>query len=317
MIHQTPKILEVKTADFEPLIWHGYSTLLKTQKKEVTDEYLNDILTMLDYVIYCLNHAAATSREIADEPRLYESLGRNLVVMTWHRRCLLNLIESRTGNRPSLVKKAYESFTETLEIANGMPDVLAGARLCTRLLMSALRAGIYYCSDKQVREVVLMMHERDLDYDVSMEDFLGRYVGEPDVFEPSAEVANIVFDLCFQSFPKEPVEVQNAPRWVDVCDADDIREGGLKLVKVNGWIEILLAKVEGHLYAIENICTHERGFLSDGVLFSTTISCIDHLAKFDLKTGRVLTQPHHGRARPLAVFPTRVENNRVMVGLWL
>jgi len=316
MTEQVPKIAEVKATDFEPVAWYGYVTLLKTRKKEFVDQYLNDLLTMLDYVIYCLNHAAASSREIADEPRLYETLGRILVVSTWHRRCLLNLIEYRTGSRPKLVRTAYDAFNKTLETAEDMADVLAGARLCIRLLFSAVRAGIYYCPDRAIRDVLLMINERDLDYDVAMEDFIGKYVGEPDVFEPSKDVANIVLDVCLQHFPQEPVETLPPPRWVDVCDIDELSEGGLKLVNADGWMEILLAKVDGKIYAVENICTHERGFLSDGITLGTSISCIDHLAKFDLRTGRVLTQPHHGRARPLAVFPTQVEKNKVRVGLY-
>jgi 3-phenylpropionate/trans-cinnamate dioxygenase ferredoxin subunit len=316
MTEQIPRILEVRASDFEPVIWHGYTTLLKTQKKVFIDQYLKGILSMLDYAIYCLNHAAADSKEIADEPRLYETLGRILVVLTWHRRCVLNLIEGRTGVRPSLVKRAYDAFRKTLEMAKSIADLLAGARLCIRMLMTAVRAGIFYCSDRNVRDVLLVINERDLDYDVALEDFLGKYTGEPDVFEPSRDVVNIVLDVCFQDFPQEPVSDLAQPKWVEVCGAEELHEGGTKLFKINGWVEVLLAKVDGKIHAVENICTHERGFLSDGIVLGNSISCIDHLAKFDLRTGRVLTQPHHGRARPLAVFPTRVENNRIMLGLY-
>jgi hypothetical protein len=43
MNEQIPRILEVRASDFEPVIWHGYTTLLKTQKKVFIDQYLNGI----------------------------------------------------------------------------------------------------------------------------------------------------------------------------------------------------------------------------------------------------------------------------------
>jgi 3-phenylpropionate/trans-cinnamate dioxygenase ferredoxin subunit len=118
-------------------------------------------------------------------------------------------------------------------------------------------------------------------------------------------------------FPQEPVAELPPLRWVAVCREDEIPAPiGTKLVVVDGWLELLIVRSDTEFYAVENVCTHEGGWLSDGLLYPPhMISCIDHLAKFDVRTGEVLTQPHHGLARPLATFPVKVERGKVFVGL--
>jgi len=70
--------------------------------------------------------------------------------------------------------------------------------------------------------------------------------------------------------------------------ADEIAEGGLATVK-SGEKEILLAKVKGKIYAIDNACGHLAYPLSEGRLDGHIVTCIWHYARFDVRTGEVLS----------------------------
>jgi 3-phenylpropionate/trans-cinnamate dioxygenase ferredoxin subunit len=74
---------------------------------------------------------------------------------------------------------------------------------------------------------------------------------------------------------------------VEVAEASELKNGSKKKVDIQG-TEILLAKVEGKYYAVQNKCPHFGGDLSKGELLDTTIVCPNHKSKFDLRDGRVI-----------------------------
>jgi 3-phenylpropionate/trans-cinnamate dioxygenase ferredoxin component len=70
-------------------------------------------------------------------------------------------------------------------------------------------------------------------------------------------------------------------------NANEIAEGGLTTTKV-GDDEILLAKVDGKIFAIENACGHLSYPLSEGRLDGHVVTCAWHFAQFDVRTGEVV-----------------------------
>ncbi len=64
----------------------------------------------------------------------------------------------------------------------------------------------------------------------------------------------------------------------------------MKKISVQGK-EILIANVNGNFYAIGNVCTHERGDLSQGTLEGNVVTCPKHKSKFDVTTGKVVSHP--------------------------
>jgi 3-phenylpropionate/trans-cinnamate dioxygenase ferredoxin component len=70
--------------------------------------------------------------------------------------------------------------------------------------------------------------------------------------------------------------------------ADEIVEGGLATAKIEEK-EILLAKVEGKIYALDNACGHLAYPLNEGRLDGHVVTCIWHYARFDIRTGEVLS----------------------------
>lgn len=67
----------------------------------------------------------------------------------------------------------------------------------------------------------------------------------------------------------------------------DIQEGGFASVTVGGK-QILVAKIQGSYYAIDNICTHEGAELHQGELHNKELTCPWHGARWDLTTGRLI-----------------------------
>jgi len=68
----------------------------------------------------------------------------------------------------------------------------------------------------------------------------------------------------------------------------EIPEGGMATTKA-GTREILLAKVAGQLYAIDNACGHSGYPLDKGSLNGFVVTCRWHDAQFDVRSGAVLS----------------------------
>lgn len=72
--------------------------------------------------------------------------------------------------------------------------------------------------------------------------------------------------------------------FVPVLDEDALEEGSMKLVSVDG-VPVLLVKVFGRIFAIDNRCPHMSCGLSGGSLDGYVIICPCHNWRFDLRTG--------------------------------
>jgi nitrite reductase/ring-hydroxylating ferredoxin subunit len=71
-----------------------------------------------------------------------------------------------------------------------------------------------------------------------------------------------------------------------VANKDDLKEGDMLKVEANGK-QIVLSMVEGKVYAIDEICTHEGGPLDEGELNGYDLKCPWHYAVFDVRNGKV------------------------------
>jgi 3-phenylpropionate/trans-cinnamate dioxygenase ferredoxin subunit len=99
--------------------------------------------------------------------------------------------------------------------------------------------------------------------------------------------------------------------FVTVAREDEVPEGEAKVFEVNDE-RVLLCRVEGSIFAIEDVCTHDDGPLGEGTLEGHAIECPRHGAQFDVRTGEVLSMP---AAYPVKSFPVRVEDGEVKVDL--
>jgi 3-phenylpropionate/trans-cinnamate dioxygenase ferredoxin subunit len=94
-----------------------------------------------------------------------------------------------------------------------------------------------------------------------------------------------------------------------VCAVDDIPEGEVRVVACAGR-SLALSNVDGELYAIDNLCTHDDGPLGEGRLQRGRVICPRHGAAFDAKTGQALTLP---AVKDVSAYPVSVEGDSVLV----
>lgn len=75
---------------------------------------------------------------------------------------------------------------------------------------------------------------------------------------------------------------------------------------------VAVCNVDGNFYAISDTCTHGEWALSQGWLEGHTIECSLHMAKFDVRTGEVLSPP---ATCPLKSYATRIVGDEVQVDI--
>ena len=104
--------------------------------------------------------------------------------------------------------------------------------------------------------------------------------------------------------------------YVRVADSSEIGLGKMKKVTLDDRI-ILIANVSWSYYAVDNMCTHFGGDLSEGFLEENVVTCPNHQAKFDVTTGKVVSPPAEALGRPeiedLPTYMVKVEDNHIMV----
>src|SRR3954471_9180689 len=71
--------------------------------------------------------------------------------------------------------------------------------------------------------------------------------------------------------------------------------------------EIAIYLVDGAYYATSNICTHASALLTDGLMDGCEIECPLHNARFDVRTGKVLSSPAEV---DLETFMTRIADGQ-------
>lgn len=94
-----------------------------------------------------------------------------------------------------------------------------------------------------------------------------------------------------------------------VARLSDIPDPGRIVVEVEEQLVVIL-RVSGEVFAIDDVCTHDGGPLGEGELENHTIACPRHGAKFDIRTGAALTMP---ATRPTKVHQVKVEGDDIFV----
>ena len=90
----------------------------------------------------------------------------------------------------------------------------------------------------------------------------------------------------------------------------EVPPGTLAMAKV-GRQEVVIANVDGTLYAIDEVCTHEGGPLHEGTLAGTTVTCPWHEGQYDVRTGEA--NPETDWVRDTKSFRTEVKDGYVWV----
>lgn len=77
---------------------------------------------------------------------------------------------------------------------------------------------------------------------------------------------------------------------IELCSISELENDEGRLFTVNGQ-DIALFRVEDNFYALDDLCSHGPGSLSEGYLDGFNIECDFHNGAFDIRTGEVTAPP--------------------------
>ncbi len=98
--------------------------------------------------------------------------------------------------------------------------------------------------------------------------------------------------------------------FVRIAGVDEIPVGEAKAFEVKGqWVAVFHTD-DGSFYALDDICTHEEASLAEGDFDENHVECPMHGARFDLKSGKVLSLP---AVVSVKSYPVRVNGSDVEV----
>jgi 3-phenylpropionate/trans-cinnamate dioxygenase ferredoxin subunit len=95
--------------------------------------------------------------------------------------------------------------------------------------------------------------------------------------------------------------------WIRVCARSELLPGEFR-VAYDGDTAIAVFNIDGELYAIEDVCSHDGGELAGGPIEGFEVECPRHGARFDVRTGEALCAPAY---LPTAKFPVQVDADAV------
>ncbi len=77
---------------------------------------------------------------------------------------------------------------------------------------------------------------------------------------------------------------------ITIASTDELGPGERKLIELDGH-PIALFNIDGEYHCIADICSHDDGPVAEGELLGCEIECPRHGARFDVRTGKVLSFP--------------------------
>lgn len=96
--------------------------------------------------------------------------------------------------------------------------------------------------------------------------------------------------------------------WIAITTEAELQEGKALKGKA-GNQPVVLARVNGTIYAMDNVCPHLGCFLHRGELAGHLLTCPCHDWVFDLRTGEFTAAPEI----KIPVFPVKVEHGEILV----
>jgi nitrite reductase/ring-hydroxylating ferredoxin subunit len=97
---------------------------------------------------------------------------------------------------------------------------------------------------------------------------------------------------------------------VVVGKTSEIQDGKLLHITAGGK-EVVVTRLDGNYYAIDNVCTHAGADLHEGELNNNVLTCPWHSAKWDIKTGNLISFPQ--KLKPLQSYKVIIENDTLYI----
>jgi 3-phenylpropionate/trans-cinnamate dioxygenase ferredoxin subunit len=104
---------------------------------------------------------------------------------------------------------------------------------------------------------------------------------------------------------------ESTAEFIEVAPLSGLPNGERLFVEIDD-MPIVIFNLAGDLYAIADICSHDDGPVGEGDLEGFEIICPRHGAKFDVRSGKVLTMP---AVVDIPAYPVRVVDEMIQLGL--
>lgn len=99
--------------------------------------------------------------------------------------------------------------------------------------------------------------------------------------------------------------------YIAICPDNELQNGERLFVEI-GELQIVLFNIAGSFFAIADLCSHDDGPLGDGDLDDHQVVCPRHGARFDIRTGQVLSLP---ASEDIPAFPVVVEEGQIKISV--
>jgi nitrite reductase/ring-hydroxylating ferredoxin subunit len=99
--------------------------------------------------------------------------------------------------------------------------------------------------------------------------------------------------------------------YVRACALADLADDSAIAVEIDG-VPVCIARSEGDVFAISDVCSHADVNLSDGEVEAGTVECWLHGSRFDLRTGRPTGLPAN---RPVPTYPVKIDGDDVYIAV--
>lgn len=99
--------------------------------------------------------------------------------------------------------------------------------------------------------------------------------------------------------------------FVKIAQTEELSSGERIFVEIDD-LSIVVFNIAGTYFAIANVCSHDDGPIGEGDLEQYTVICPRHGARFDIRTGKVLSLPAFV---DIPAYPVRVVDGQIEVGI--
>lgn len=103
------------------------------------------------------------------------------------------------------------------------------------------------------------------------------------------------------------------PERVVVGSTDELPNDGDRFIVEVDEKPIAVFNIGGEFFCIDDVCTHDGGPVAEGDIYNSfEIECPRHGARFDIRTGKVLSFP---AITDVAAYPLTIEDGEIIVEL--
>lgn len=99
--------------------------------------------------------------------------------------------------------------------------------------------------------------------------------------------------------------------YVPVAEESELPNGKRLFIEIDDY-NLVIFNIAGQLFAIGDVCSHDNGPVGEGDLADHAVVCPRHGARFDVRTGKVLSLP---AIVDIPAYPVRVVDGQIEVGV--